>query len=98
MVQLKCTVLRDKQKQELPFEEVVPGDIVFLSAGDIVPANALLLDSQELFADEAAFTGETYPVEKNCDVLPRETVLSKRCNSLFMGSHIVSGKARVLIM
>lgn len=98
MVQLKCTILRDQQKQELPFEEVVPGDIVFLSAGDIVPADALLLDSQELFADEAAFTGETYPVEKDCKVLPVETVLSKRCNSLFMGSHIVSGKARVIIM
>lgn len=98
MVQLRCTILRDGQKQELPFESVVPGDIVYLSAGDIVPGDALLLTSQELFADEAAFTGETYPVEKECTILPANTPLSKRSNALFMGSHIISGKASVLIM
>ncbi|PTS96774.1 magnesium-translocating P-type ATPase [Pedobacter sp. HMWF019] len=98
MVQLRCTILRDGKQQELPFEEVVPGDIVYLSAGDIVPGDALLLTSQELFADEAAFTGETYPVEKDCAVLPANTPLSKRSNALFMGSHIISGKASILIM
>jgi Mg2+-importing ATPase len=98
IVQLRCTVLRDRQKQELPFEMVVPGDIVYVSAGDIIPGDALLLDSQELFVDEAAFTGETYPVEKKCGVLHENTPLSKRSNSLFMGAHIVSGKASILIM
>lgn len=98
MVQLHCSILRDGQKQDLPFEVVVPGDIVYVSAGDIIPGDALLLDSQELFVDEAAFTGETYPVEKKCGVLPENSPLSKRSNSLFMGSHIVSGKASILIV
>jgi Mg2+-importing ATPase len=98
MVQLRCTILRDSQKQELPFEMVVPGDIVYVSAGDIIPGDALLLDSQELFVDEAAFTGETFPVEKKCGVLPKDAPLSKRSNSLFMGAHIISGKASILIV
>lgn len=98
MVQLRCTILRDRKKQELPFEVVVPGDIVYVSAGDIIPGDALLMDSQELFVDEATFTGETYPVEKKCGVLPENSPLSKRSNSLFMGSHVISGKASILIM
>lgn len=98
MVQIRCTVVRAGKPVELPIEAVVPGDVVLLTAGDIVPGDALLLDSQELFVDEAAFTGETYPVEKNCQVLPPNTPLSKRSNSLFMGSHIISGKATALII
>ncbi|WP_199118048.1 magnesium-translocating P-type ATPase [Pedobacter sp. ASV28] len=98
MVQIRCTVVRAGKPVELPIEAVVPGDVVLLTAGDIVPGDALLLDSQELFVDEAAFTGETYPVEKNCEVLPPNTPLSKRSNSLFMGSHIISGKATALII
>ena len=96
MVQLHCTILRDHQKKESPVEVVVPGDIVFLSAGDIIPADSLILQSQELFVDEAAFTGETYPVEKSAGVLPADTPLAKRRNALFMGSHVISGKATAL--
>lgn len=66
-------------------------------AGDIVPGDALLLVSHELFVDEAAFTGETYPVEKKDCVLPVDIPFTERSNSLFMGSHIISGKATVLI-
>ncbi len=98
LVQLHCTVLRAGQKKELPVEAVVPGDIVFLNAGDLIPGDSLLLDSQELFVDEAAFTGETYPVEKICGVLPGDTPLAKRTNALFMGSHVISGKASALIV
>ena len=98
MVQLHCTVLRDKQKKEIPIEGVVPGDIVWLSAGDIIPGDSLILDSQELFIDEAAFTGETYPVEKSPGILAAEIPISKRTNSLFMGSHVISGKAKALFV
>jgi len=98
LVQLHCSVLRDKQKKELPVEVVVPGDIVFLSAGDLIPGDSLLVESQELFVDEAAFTGETYPVEKVCGVVPADTPLAKRTNALFMGSHVISGKASALII
>ncbi|MCO5946749.1 magnesium-translocating P-type ATPase [Mucilaginibacter flavidus] len=98
MVQLHCNVLRDGKTKEIPVENVVPGDVVILSAGDVIPGDSLILESQELFVDEAAFTGETYPVEKNAGVLPASTPLAKRSNALFMGSHVISGKASALII
>ncbi len=98
MVQLHCDVLRKGKKKEITVEDVVPGDIVILSAGDVIPGDSLILESQELFVDEAAFTGETYPVEKNAGVLPADTPLAKRSNALFMGSHVISGKANALIV
>jgi len=98
MVQLHCTVLRDGQKKEVPMENAVPGDVISLSAGDIVPGDSLLLESQELFVDEAAFTGETYPVEKKSGILPAETVLARRSNALFMGTNVISGKATALVI
>ena len=98
MVQLHCTVLRAGKKTEVSIEVVVPGDIISLTAGDIIPADALILDAQALFIDEAAFTGETYPVEKSVCVLPENTPLSKRKNTLFMGSHVISGKATALVV
>src|ERR1022692_727708 len=98
MVQIKCQILREEKQAEFPVENVVPGDIIFLSAGDVIPADSLLLDSKELFIDEAAFTGETFPVEKNVGVVPADAPLAKRTNSLFMGSHVISGTARVLVI
>ncbi|MBC8988340.1 magnesium-translocating P-type ATPase [Pedobacter sp. N36a] len=98
MVQLKTKVIRAGKAVLLPVESIVPGDVVVLIAGDIVPGDALLLESQELFVDEAAFTGETYPVEKKCGVLPATTGLAKRSNAVFMGSHVISGTARALII
>jgi Mg2+-importing ATPase len=98
MVQIQCRVLRDGQEKELHIEEIVPGDVVLLSAGDVIPGDCLLLESKELFVDEAAFTGETYPVEKNRGVIAADTPLAKRSNTLFMGAHIISGKATALVM
>jgi len=98
LVRLHCDVLRDGAKKAVPAEEAVPGDIVILTAGDIIPGDCLILTSQELFTDEAAFTGETYPVEKNAGLLATGTSLAKRSNSLLMGSHVISGKATALII
>lgn len=98
LVQLHCDVLRDGIKKAIPVETAVPGDIVILAAGDIIPGDSLILSSQELFTDEAAFTGETYPVEKNAGVLPQSTPLAKRSNTLLMGAHVISGKATALII
>ena len=98
MVQIRCRVIRDGQEKDIPVEDVVPGDVILLTAGDVIPGDSLLLTSSELFVDEAAFTGETYPVEKNTGVLPAETPLAKRSNALFMGSHVISGKAKALVM
>ena len=98
MVQLHCAVIRSGKTKEIPSEEVVPGDVVVLSVGGIIPGDSLILESQELFVDEAAFTGETYPVEKESCILPVDTPLAKRKNSLFMGAHVISGTATALVI
>ncbi|MEI6848103.1 MAG: magnesium-translocating P-type ATPase [Chlorobiaceae bacterium] len=98
MVQIKCRVVREGKEREIHVEEIVPGDVILLSAGDVIPGDSLLLESKELFVDEAAFTGETYPVEKNRGVLPAETPLAARSNTLFMGAHVISGKARAVVI
>ncbi|MBC7688406.1 MAG: cation-transporting P-type ATPase, partial [Aquabacterium sp.] len=98
MVQIKCRIVRDEKEIELPVETVVPGDIIILSAGDVIPADSLLLETKELFQDEAAFTGETFPVEKSVGIVDGGAALAKRSNSLFMGSHVVSGQARALVI
>ncbi len=98
-VRIKATVLRDGGSIEVPLEEVVPGDVTLLNAGDVIPADCLILESKDLFVDEAALTGETYPVEKApCPrALPAETPLGQRGNSLFLGTHVVSGTARAVV-
>ncbi|HXB93872.1 MAG TPA: HAD-IC family P-type ATPase, partial [Puia sp.] len=98
LVQIRCRLVRDRVEKECPVETVVPGDVVVLSAGDVIPGDSLLLDSRELFIDEAAFTGETFPVEKNAGIVAADTPLSGRSNTLFMGSHVISGKARALVV
>jgi P-type Mg2+ transporter len=98
MVQVKATVLRDGKPAEVPLEEIVPGDIVVLNAGDIVPADSLVNESRDLFVDEATLTGETYPAEKLAGVLAAETPLGRRSNALWMGTHVVSGSARALVI
>jgi len=98
LVRVRSTVLRDGHEAETAVEDVVPGDIVRLSAGNVVPADCLVLESRDLFVDEAALTGETYPVEKSAAVLPAETSLARRSNSLFMGTHVVSGTALAAVV
>ena len=98
IVQIRATVVRDGDSKEIPIEEVVPGDIVFIKASDVIPGDCLLLESKDLFVDEATLTGETYPVEKSIGILPPETPLSQRTNSLFMGTHVVSGSAKAVVI
>jgi len=98
IVQIKATVVRNGDLKEVSVEEVVPGDIVFIKASDVIPGDCLLLESKDLFVDEAALTGETFPVEKSIGLLPPETPLSRRTNSLFMGTHVVSGSARAVVV
>jgi Mg2+-importing ATPase len=98
IVQIKVSALRDGKKQEIPLENVVPGDIVLLSAGDIIPGDSRIIESRDLFVNEATLTGETFPVEKMTTILPEDTALSKRINSLFMGTNVVSGNATALIV
>ena len=98
IVQIKASVLRGGSQKEVPVEEVVPGDIVVLRAGDIVPGDSLILKSRDLFVNEASLTGETYPAEKISRVLDQATPLSRRINSLFMGTNVVSGTAMAIVV
>ncbi|HEX7679975.1 MAG TPA: magnesium-translocating P-type ATPase [Thermoanaerobaculia bacterium] len=98
LVEVKAKVLREGVQAEVPLAEVVPGDIVLLSAGATAPGDCLLLDSRDLFADEATLTGETFPAEKSVGILSAETPLGKRTNSVFMGTHIVSGSGTALVV
>ena len=98
IVQIKASVLRDGGAKEIPVEEIVPGDIVILNAGDVVPGDCLVHESKDLFIDEATLTGETYPVEKSVGVLVAETALGQRTNALWMGTHVVSGSAKALVV
>jgi len=98
LVHLRVTVLREGKAVEIPIEDVVPGDVVSLSAGRGVPGDCLILESQDLFVDEATLTGETYPVEKSPGVLPAQTALAQRTNALFVGTHVVSGTATALVV
>jgi Mg2+-importing ATPase len=98
IVRIKASVMRDGIAKEIPIEEIVPGDIVVLNAGDIIPGDGLIQESKDLFIDEAMLTGETFPVEKMATVLPAETLLSQRTNALWMGTHVVSGSATALIV
>ncbi|HSE43587.1 MAG TPA: HAD-IC family P-type ATPase, partial [Acidobacteriota bacterium] len=97
MVQTKTIILRDGAFTEIPMEAVVPGDVVFLTAGDLIPADCLILESKDFFVDEAALTGESYPAEKKSGcVLPPESSINELSNVVFMGTHVVSGEARVI--
>jgi Mg2+-importing ATPase len=97
LVQIKAAVLRDGKQVEVAVEETVPGDIVILNAGDIVPGDCLILESKDVFVDEAMLTGETYPVEKEVSVIPADTPLAQRTNTVWMGTHVVSGTAKALV-
>ncbi len=98
MVKVRVNVLRNGILREISIEDVVPGDIVFLKAGDIVPGDSLLIESKDLFVNEATLTGETYPVEKQVGILSPETPLSQRTNVLYLGTYVVSGSAKAVVV
>ena len=98
IVQLKVSVVRGPNHVEIPIEDIVPGDVVLLAAGDVIPADCLIIASKDLFVDEATLTGETYPAEKSVGILPGETPVAHRTNSLFMGTHVISGNAKALVI
>ena len=59
LVQTKATVFRDGNQKEIPVEEIVPGDVIHLNAGDLIPGDSIILESKDLFVNEASLTGET---------------------------------------
>ncbi|MBC7408593.1 MAG: magnesium-translocating P-type ATPase [Arcicella sp.] len=98
MISLKSTVLRDNKAQEIISKNVVVGDILLFKAGDMIPADCLLVEANELNVNEASLTGESFPVRKELGVLDEKTELSKRTNCLWEGANIVSGNAKALVI
>lgn len=98
VIQAKATVLRDGRTMDLPANQIVSGDVVMLSAGDTIPGDGLLIESRDLFVDESALTGESYPAEKKVGAVAENARQSERFNAVFEGTHVVSGTARVLVV
>ena len=92
-----ATALRDGKWQEVPRAEIVPGDVVRLSAGDLVPADARLLESRDLYIQQAALTGESLPVEKQAHGEEVSTQPDAE-NMIFLGTSVVSGTASALVV
>jgi len=94
-----ATILRDGAKQEVKLSEVVPGDVVSLSAGDIVPADARVITAKDLFVDQSALTGESFPVEKtHATSKEKGSVITEWNDCLFLGTSVVSGMASAVVV
>jgi Mg2+-importing ATPase len=98
LIRTTATVVRDGKPREVTLVEIVPGDIVQLSAGSNVPGDGVLLEANDLFVDQAALTGESYPAEKSTVVAPANAELTDRTNALYLGTHVISGTATALVM
>ncbi|HEU4505802.1 MAG TPA: magnesium-translocating P-type ATPase [Nitrospira sp.] len=98
LVKVTAEVWRQGELIEVPLEDIVPGDVIRLSAGSSIPGDGRLLESKDLFIDEATLTGETYPSEKSVSVVSATAPLSQRVNSVFLGTHVVSGHATAVIV
>ncbi len=98
IVRISALALRDGREVEIHVEEIVPGDIVILNAGDVIPGDCLLLEENDLFVDEAALTGESFPTEKNICLPDPAATLADRANALWMGTHVISGTARAVVV
>jgi len=98
-VAITATVLRDGQPTEIPVTQLVPGDLLLLSAGDLVPADAQVLLADDFFVNQAQLTGEAFPVEKTSGgPVPASDAALEAPSAVFMGSSVVSGSARVLLL
>ena len=99
MVSSTATVLRDGKSEEMKMRFLVPGDIVLLSAGDIIPADVRILSEKDLHINQASLTGESFPVEKVAGaVRAKENDLNSFSNICFMGSNVVIGSAVCLVV
>ena len=96
-VAVLARVVRDGQEREIDMSLVVPGDVVLLSAGDLVPADARVLEARDFFVMQSLFTGESYPVEKHPGEASAASELAAAGNAVFMGTSVISGSARLLV-
>ncbi|WP_462128200.1 magnesium-translocating P-type ATPase [Streptococcus parasanguinis] len=101
MIVNTATVLRDGSEQEIPIDEIVVGDVIKLSAGDMIPADVVLIDSRDFFVQQSGLTGESDSVEKVClrkaDSQNLDSLLESE-SLAFMGTNVISGRATALVL
>lgn len=93
-----CVERSETGKKEISIEDIVVGDIVYLSAGDMIPADVRILSAKDLFVSQSALTGESEPVEKHADVSSGSEALTEISNLAFMGSNVISGSAKAVVV
>ena len=93
----KARVIRSGKIKEIPSEEIVPGDILILEAGDMVSADARIIESNGLMTDESALTGESHPVSKNTDKYAENTPVADRLNMVYSSSYITGGRGKAAV-
>ncbi len=99
MISVTATVVRDGQAKEIPISQLVPGDVVKLSAGDMIPGDVRLISAKDLFIIQATLTGESLPVEKiEAPDTRQGVVLLERNNVCFLGTSVESGTARAVVI
>lgn len=98
LIKTTCTVEREGERTEIPLEDVVVGDIVYLSAGDMIPSDLRILHAKDLFISQSSLTGESEPVEKTTTSIIVEDSLTDIHCLAFMGSNVISGSASGLVL
>lgn len=96
IIETKHTVLREGKDLQLSTKEVVPGDIILLDAGDMIPADCRIIESNELHVNESSLTGESFPIEKIAGTTAAELPLNKKNNCLWQGTNVISGTATAI--
>ena len=94
----ESTVIRDGERQRIPAHDIVPGDIVLVEAGDKIPADARIIESANLYVDEAALTGESVPVHKETQPIDADVGLGDRRNMLFASTVATYGRGRAVVV
>jgi len=97
-VQPRTLLLRDGKEVEIGVSEIVPGDIVFLQAGSIIPADLRLISAKDFFVNQSSLSGESMAVEKTADTVSEGRVLWELSNACFRGSNVTSGTGRGVVI
>src|SRR6185369_4028783 len=98
-VSTKSEVIRDGKEKELDIKNICVGDIVVLRAGDMIPADARIIESKDFFVNQSSLTGESLPVEKTTAPLHKQNAsLSDLTNIVFSGTNVISGSAKALVI
>ena len=97
-IALSTRVLRDGREQSIQLTELVPGDLVLLKAGDLVPADGIVIEARDCFVNQSVLTGESGPSEKRVEVPADACDIQSATHAMFMGSSVLSGSAKLLVV